>query len=141
MLREPSGGPVQDAEDAGNECRGSRRLRPQGNFGNAWSVYRGEQSHVVEVVFAKEAAATVTEGVWHHTQKVRKNKDGSVTLTFQVDGLNEILRWILGWGHRAKVIQPPELRELIAAWPSSSRPRRRRSFIRATSAITVASPA
>ena len=86
-----------------------------GYFGNAWAVYRGEQSYDVEILFTKEAAATVTEGVWHHTQKVRKNKDGSVTLTFQVDGLNEIVRWILGWGSRARVIQPPELRDMLVA--------------------------
>lgn len=84
-------------------------------FGNAWAVYRGEQSYAVDILFTKEAAATVTEGIWHHTQKVRKNKDGSVTLTFQVDGLNEIVRWVLGWGSRARVIQPPELRDLIVA--------------------------
>jgi predicted DNA-binding transcriptional regulator YafY len=87
----------------------------KGYFGNAWSVYRGEQSYAVEIVFTGEAATTVIEGVWHHTQKIRKNKNGSVTLIFQVDGLNEILRWILGWGSRAKVIQPPQLREMILA--------------------------
>ena len=85
----------------------------RGFFGNAWAVYRGDRSYDVEIVFAKEAAATVTESIWHHTQKVQKNKDGTVTLTFQVDGLNEIVRWVLGWGSRAKVIQPPELREMI----------------------------
>ncbi|OWK34127.1 Transcriptional regulator, DeoR family [Fimbriiglobus ruber] len=84
-------------------------------FGNAWAVYRGDRSFDVEIVFAREAASTVTEGIWHHTQKVHKNKDGSVTLTFQVDGLNEILRWILGWGSRAKVIQPSELCDMILA--------------------------
>jgi predicted DNA-binding transcriptional regulator YafY len=84
-------------------------------FGNAWAVFRGDRSYDVEILFRKEAAATVMEGVWHHTQKVRKHKDGSVTLSFQVDGLNEIVRWILGWGCRAKVIQPPKLREMILA--------------------------
>jgi predicted DNA-binding transcriptional regulator YafY len=84
-------------------------------FGHAWAVYRGEHSFDVEILFNKVAAATVMEGVWHHTQKVRKHKDGSVTLSFQVDGLNEIVRWILGWGCRARVIQPLELREMILA--------------------------
>jgi predicted DNA-binding transcriptional regulator YafY len=87
----------------------------KGYFGNAWAVYRGERSYDVEILFSKEAAGTVTEGVWHHTQKARKNKDGGVTLTFKVDRLNEIVRWILGWGSRARVIQPPELRDLIIA--------------------------
>ena len=87
----------------------------KGYFGNAWAVYRGERCFNVEIAFTKEDAGTVTEGDWHHTQKVRKHKDGTVTLTFQVDGLNEIVRWVLGWGSRAKVIQPPELREMILA--------------------------
>ena len=84
-------------------------------FGNAWAVYRGDKSYDVEIVFAPEVAATVTEVVWHPTQKVHKQKDGSVTLTFMVDGLNEIIRWVLGWGSRAKVIQPNELREMVLA--------------------------
>src|SRR5262245_41255043 len=82
-------------------------------FGNAWAVYRGDQSYEVEVRFTKEAATTATETVWHHTQRVRRNKDGSVTLAFQVDGLNEIVRWLLGWAGRARVIKPPELRRLV----------------------------
>jgi len=82
-------------------------------FGNAWAVYRGEQSHDVEILFDKTAAVTATETIWHHTQKVRRNKDGSVAMTFRVDGLNELVRWVLGWGHRANVIQPPELRDLV----------------------------
>lgn len=82
-------------------------------FGNAWAAYRGEQSYDVEIVFTKEAATTATEVVWHPTQNVSRHKDGRVTLTFRVDGLNEIVRWVLGWGNRAKVIQPQELRDLV----------------------------
>jgi predicted DNA-binding transcriptional regulator YafY len=85
----------------------------KGYFGNAWAVYRGDKSYDVQILFTKEAASTVTESVWHHTQKIRKNKDGSVTLTFKIDGLNEIVRWVLGWGGRCKVIQPAVLRDLV----------------------------
>lgn len=83
-------------------------------FGNAWAVYRGEQSYDVEVLFTKEAAAQATETIWHHTQKMRKQKDGTVTLTFQVDGLNELVRWVLGWGNRIVVIRPVELKKMVA---------------------------
>ena len=82
-------------------------------FGNAWGVYRGAQSHDVVVHFSREAADLVTETVWHFTQKVSRQGDGSVTLSFRVDGLNEIVHWILGWSGRATVIQPPELRALV----------------------------
>src|SRR5581483_8883992 len=40
-------------------------------FGNAWAVYRGERSFDVEILFGKDVAGTVTEGIWHHTQKVK----------------------------------------------------------------------
>jgi predicted DNA-binding transcriptional regulator YafY len=84
-------------------------------FGNAWGVFRGDQTFDVEVEFTKEAAPLVTESEWHSTQKVRRHKDGSATLSFRVDGLNEIIWWVLGWTGRAKVIQPPELREMVVA--------------------------
>jgi predicted DNA-binding transcriptional regulator YafY len=82
-------------------------------FGNAWAVYRGDRSYDVEILFNEESAATVTETIWHHTQKVRRHQDGSITLKFQVDGLNEIVRWVLGWGSRVKVIRPVELRDRV----------------------------
>jgi predicted DNA-binding transcriptional regulator YafY len=87
----------------------------RGYFGNAWGVYRGAESYKVEVAFTREAAALVAETTWHHTQKVRRQKDGTATITFQVDGLDEILWWVLGWSGRVRVINPPELREKVVA--------------------------
>jgi predicted DNA-binding transcriptional regulator YafY len=82
-------------------------------FGNAWGVFSGVESHEVKLHFARESAAIVTETLWHHTQSVRWNKDGSATLTFRVDGLQEIARWILGWAGWVTVLEPIELREMI----------------------------
>ena len=73
-------------------------------FGNAWSVYRGERSYDVEIRFSRDGAEIVTETIWHPTQQVRRHRGGGVTLTFRVDGLNEILYWVLGWSSRATVI-------------------------------------
>ena len=82
-------------------------------FGNAWSVYKGEQTYDVEIEFTPDAADLVTETVWHKSQQVKRHADGGVTLSFRVDGLDEIVWWVLGWSSRAKVIQPKELRELV----------------------------
>ncbi|HJT30859.1 MAG TPA: WYL domain-containing transcriptional regulator [Pirellulales bacterium] len=81
-------------------------------FGNAWAVYRGERTYDVEIVFSKEAAPLVLKTVWHPTQRATR-RDGKVTLTFQVDGLDEIVHWVLGWSGRAKVVRPKELREMV----------------------------
>jgi len=82
-------------------------------FGNAWAVYRGNKTYNIEIWFTPEAAKIVTETVWHHTQKVTFHDDGSATLSFQVDGLEEITNWVLGWAGQAKVIRPPELRDRV----------------------------
>ena len=82
-------------------------------FGNAWGVYRGARSHEVVVNFIREASDLVTETIWHPTQKVDRHGDGSVTLSFTVDGLNEVAYWLLGWSGRVTVVPPPELREIV----------------------------
>ncbi len=82
-------------------------------FGDAWAVYRGQTTYDVAIAFDKNAAALVTETVWHHTQRVERQPDGGAVLRFRVAGLDEIVHWVLGWSGRAKVITPPELREKV----------------------------
>ncbi len=82
-------------------------------FGDAWAVYRGDQSYEIEVRFVPETAALATETTWHHTQQVRWEEDGSVTLSFRVDGLEEIARWLLGWSGWVDVVRPAELRAMV----------------------------
>jgi predicted DNA-binding transcriptional regulator YafY len=69
----------------------------------------------VEIWFTPETARVVTETVWHHSQKSTFHKDGSVTLKFHVDGLQEIANWVMSWTGRATVVNPPELRDLIVS--------------------------
>ena len=82
-------------------------------LGNAWAVFRGDRTHDIELRFTADTADTVLETTWHHTQRVKKHPNGEVTLTFTVDGLNEILRWVVGWAGRVRVIKPAELRDLV----------------------------
>jgi predicted DNA-binding transcriptional regulator YafY len=57
----------------------------------------------------------VAERQWHPTQAIRKIKaDGSI-IEFQAElaGLEEITRWVLSWGSKARVIGPPELKKRV----------------------------
>lgn len=82
-------------------------------FGNAWAVFRGDKSYDVELKFQPAAAKVVIETVWHHTQKTKSHKNGCVTLSFRVDGLSEILHWILSWAGQVRVQSPDELKGLF----------------------------
>ena len=72
-----------------------------------------EETYDVAIRFNEDAAAIVQETKWHPTQEVREHQDGTVTLTFRVDGLDEIVWWVLGWSGRAKVLKPEKLREMV----------------------------
>jgi predicted DNA-binding transcriptional regulator YafY len=82
-------------------------------FGNAWGVYRGTPSCKVRLWFTPDASRLVTETRWQSTQEEHRHADGSLTLTFTVDGFEEIGWWILGWGGRVKVLEPSELRQRV----------------------------
>lgn len=81
-------------------------------FGNAWAVFRSNQSYDIKLQFTPEAGPIVTETIWHHTQTAKKQKDGSFIVTFTVDGLYEIVNWLLSWTGRVTVLEPKELRVL-----------------------------
>jgi predicted DNA-binding transcriptional regulator YafY len=83
-------------------------------FGNAWAVFRGAESFDVRIRFLPDAARIVTETQWHATQNATPAPDGSVILSFQIDGLEEICNWLLGWSGRAEVLEPKGLRKLVA---------------------------
>lgn len=68
-----------------------------------------EPSKTVRVWFSPNVAYLLKERQWHSTQSLKQQKDGSVILTFQAGGLDEMTSWVLSWGADAKVLSPPEL--------------------------------
>jgi predicted DNA-binding transcriptional regulator YafY len=78
---------------------------------------RENHAHEISIRFEGYAARVVGERMWHTTQAIRKLKpDGSV-IEFQatLSGLEEITRWVLSWGSKAKVLGPLELKKRIEA--------------------------
>jgi predicted DNA-binding transcriptional regulator YafY len=67
----------------------------------------------VAIWFDARTAPYIRERRWHSTQTLHEHPDGSVTLNMTVRGLNDLKRWVLGYGKGAIVRQPPELVELV----------------------------
>ncbi len=69
----------------------------------------------VEIVvhFDKIIAGYIKERTWHESQKIKENTDGSITVTFNVSGTDEIKFWVLSYGPRAEVLTPKSLRDEI----------------------------
>jgi predicted DNA-binding transcriptional regulator YafY len=81
-------------------------LRP--SFG----VYQGEPVKV-RIWFSPDAAGYIKEKIWHDTQEIVPQKDGSIVFEAEVAGTEEIKFWVMSWVSKAIVLEPASLREEI----------------------------
>ncbi len=68
----------------------------------------------VKIWISPEWAYYVKERRWHPTQKLQPQKDGSVILTMQCGGLDELTAWVLSFGPGAKVLGPQSLIDQVS---------------------------
>ena len=82
---------------------------------NAWLLIpdKGADQQVA-IRFKPLVARNVGEVVWHKTQRLEFQEDGSLIFRACVSGLGEIVWWILGYGDQAEVLEPVQLRRLVA---------------------------
>jgi predicted DNA-binding transcriptional regulator YafY len=86
---------------------------PELHFAKSFGAFVGTGDHKVVVRFTPTVADRVRERVWHRSQVERNRADGSLELTLRVDNLDEVERWVLGWGEHVEVLAPRELAERV----------------------------
>jgi predicted DNA-binding transcriptional regulator YafY len=82
-------------------------------LGRAWPARPEGRLYDVRLRFLPEVMDQVVDVEWHATQKVTRQEDGSAIVEFRVDGLNEIMWWVLGYGDGVQVLAPGALRERV----------------------------
>lgn len=97
-------------------------------LGQAWGVDRAPVRYRVLLRFSPKVVPELNDKVWHRTQRKVHHADGHVDLHFIVDGVEELLRWVLGFGDQVEVLEPAELKrrvfEVATALARRHRPRR-----------------
>ena len=83
-------------------------------IGSSFGVYQGEPVYI-KVWFHPNVAGYIKEKIWHESQKVHSQDDGSIIFEAEVAGTDEIRFWIMSWGSKAVVLEPESLREKIIA--------------------------
>lgn len=78
----------------------------------AFRVMTGDPQ-TIKVRFFPGAARVVRERIWHPTQELREQEDGSLIITLEVPINYEVISWILGFGSAAEVLQPASLRSRL----------------------------
>lgn len=86
-----------------------KRFSLEKHLGLAWRMIRGKPRYKVELRFDPGFAETVADTLWHKTQEVEWLDDGAIRFTCTVDGLDEIVWWVLSMGPHCRVLRPPEL--------------------------------
>jgi proteasome accessory factor B len=98
----------------------SRDFRLEDHFAGSFGVWAGEgegtPSFDVKIRFWGFAARIVAERRWHPSQEIEEiEPDGSViVLSMCLSALEDVSRWILGFGSQAEALAPEELRKRVS---------------------------
>ena len=71
---------------------------------------RGKESVDIVIRFDDYEARWIKERQWHLSQQIEELPSGEIILRLKVGGLQEVKRWIMGYGPHAEVLQPENLR-------------------------------
>ena len=82
--------------------------------GPSFGVFQGEPAKV-RVWFHPDVAGYIKEKIWHESQKISSQNDGSIIFEAEVAGTDEVKFWIMSWGSKALVLEPASLSDEIRA--------------------------
>lgn len=92
------------------------QFRPHTDFNiedimkTSFGIYINKKISNVKIKFSAFQSRWIKEKVWHPSQQIKGNKDGSIVLSLKVNNLEELKRWVLQYGKEAEVITPKVLR-------------------------------
>ncbi len=73
----------------------------------------GGEPVAIAIEFDAATAPFIVERRWHSSQVIEPLADGGIVLKLCVTGLNDVKRWVLGYGRGAVVREPPELVAMV----------------------------
>ena len=89
-------------------------FRIQDRLRNSWGVVADGELVEVRLRFAPTVVERVRETVWHPSQRLGEQKDGTLLFVVRVEGTLEIRPWILSWADQVEVLAPESLRSEVA---------------------------
>lgn len=76
---------------------------------DSFGVHSREGEFDVVIQFEESVSDYIREKRWHPSQELRELAEGRLELRMRLGSLQEVQRWVLGWGGGARVVGPPEL--------------------------------
>lgn len=83
--------------------------------GSISGVMHSGEATGVRVRFAPRVAKAAIAARIVAERQIEHHEDGSAEITYRVADVDELVRWVLGWGAQAEIIAPENVRARIAA--------------------------
>ncbi len=79
----------------------------------SWTIFRSEELYPVIVHFSAKVAPLIAHARYQETETRITLPDGRIEYRVEVSHLDDLARWVLGFGAEAVVISPPALRSRV----------------------------
>jgi len=79
----------------------------------AWDMHHWEEFMNVKLRFHKRARNSVSDTIWHRSQVIKPQRDGSIIMTLKIRNFRTFRNWIIGWGKDVEVLEPLTLKKEI----------------------------
>jgi predicted DNA-binding transcriptional regulator YafY len=81
-----------------------------------FGMFRGGKAVTIEVEFDEYQARYARERKFHATERRREMRDGRLQISFETteNALEQVARWLMGFGEHARALRPESLRRMMA---------------------------
>jgi predicted DNA-binding transcriptional regulator YafY len=79
---------------------------------SSFGIFQGKPENV-KIKFDSDIAGYIEEKIWHESQIITRQANGSIIFEAETAVTRELMFWILSWGADAEVIEPQTLKENI----------------------------
>ena len=100
---------IQSAEPTGKTFTPPAKFALEKQLRDSFGIHSRDGDYEVVLRFTELVADYIREKRWHPSQELVELPNGAVELRLRLGSLQEVERWVLGWGGAASVIAPPEL--------------------------------
>lgn len=100
---------ITTVEPAGETFERPAKFELEKLLRDSFGVHSREGDFDVVLRFEEKVADYLREKKWHNSQRLVELPGGGVEMHLKLGSLQEVQRWVLGWGGAARVLAPAEL--------------------------------
>ncbi|MBP8845517.1 MAG: WYL domain-containing protein [Thermoanaerobaculia bacterium] len=104
---------ILDLRRTGARFEPPREFNLDALLASGWGVFVGSERHEVRLRFAPQLAPLIVHANHHPGERITELADGRIEYEVTLNSLDEIARWVAGFGGGAEVLAPEALRDRV----------------------------